>query len=147
MRPAEAAIARLDTVPGVGRSVAEAPAAAIGAAVGRFPTAKHPASWAGVCPGNRERAGRRRGGTTRKGRPRLRAPLGQAARRGTAPAAAAGGHPIPLIADHLPTEETTYRDRGGNCFDGRDRQGGRQRLARRPEGLGDAVRLTPTAIA
>ena len=44
VRPAEDAIARLDTIPGVGRSVAEALVAEIGADPARFPTAKHLAS-------------------------------------------------------------------------------------------------------
>ena len=79
LAPVEEAIARLDTIPGVGRSVAEALVAEIGADVSRFATAKQLASWAGMCPGNHESAGKRRSGRTRKGSPWLRAILVQAA--------------------------------------------------------------------
>jgi transposase len=79
VQPEEDAIARLDTIPGVGRSVAEVLVAEIGTDVGRFPSPKHLASWAGLCPGNHESAGKRRGGATRKGSPWLRACLVQAA--------------------------------------------------------------------
>ena len=51
----------------------EALVAEIGTDVGRFPTAKHLGSWAGICQGNHERAGKRRGGATRKGSSWLRA--------------------------------------------------------------------------
>ena len=107
----------------------------------------------------------RRSGKPRKGSPWRRALLVQAAhaaarakgtspaaqyrrlaaRRGKAKAAVAVGHTILVIAYHPLTEGTTYRDLGGNDFDERDRQGVRQRLVHRLEGLGYAVLLTPTA--
>src|SRR3954465_12325772 len=79
MRPLEELIARLDAIPGIGREVAEALLAEIGADMGRFPTAGHLASWAGMCPGSDESAGKRRSGRTRKGSPWLRATLTEAA--------------------------------------------------------------------
>jgi transposase len=79
MRLEAEVIARLDTIPGIGRSVAEAVVAEIGTDMERFPTAKHLASWAGLCPGNHESAGNRRSGRTRKGSPWLPACLIQAA--------------------------------------------------------------------
>ena len=79
VQPDEDAITRLDTIPGVGRSVAEVLVAEIGPDVGRFPSPQHLASWAGLCPGNHESAGNRRSGRTRKGSPWLRACLVQAA--------------------------------------------------------------------
>jgi transposase len=165
MRPDEDAIARLDTIPGVGRVAAEALVAEIGTDVGRFPTAKHLASWAGLCPGNHESAGKRRSGTTRKGSPWLRACLVQAAhaaartkgtylaaqyrrlaaRRGRAKAAVAVAHSILVIVYHLLTEGTVYCDLGGNYFDERDRQGVERRLVHRLEGLGYTVSLTSAA--
>jgi transposase len=165
VRPVEDAIARLDTIPGVGRSVAEALVAEVGTDLSRFASAKHLASWAGMCPGNDESAGKRRGGRTRKGSPWLRALLVQAARaaartrgtylaaqyrrlaarRGKAKAAVAVGHTILVIAYHLLTEGGVYRELGGNYFDERDRQAVARRLTHRLEGLGYAVTLAPQA--
>jgi transposase len=65
MQPFEAQLERLCTIPGVGRRIAETLLAEIGVDMTRFPTAKHLASWAGVCPGNYESAGKRKSGKTR----------------------------------------------------------------------------------
>lgn len=84
LRPLEPAVERLDTIPGVGRRIAEILLAEVGSDMTRFPTAAHLASWAGMCPGNQECAGKRQSGKTRKGNPRLRTALveaGQAAGR------------------------------------------------------------------
>jgi transposase len=70
---------RLQTIPGVKQRVAEGILAEVGTDVGRFPTSKHLASWAGVCPGNDQSAGKRRSGKTRKGNPWLRALLCESA--------------------------------------------------------------------
>jgi transposase len=58
-RPFAEAIERLDAVPGVDRRVAEAVLAEVGVDVKPFPTHQHLASWAGMCPGNEESAGKR----------------------------------------------------------------------------------------
>ncbi|HET8646854.1 MAG TPA: IS110 family transposase, partial [Vicinamibacteria bacterium] len=79
MRPFEAALALLDSIPGIGRWSAEVIVAEIGTDMGRFPTAGHLASWAGLCPGSDESAGKRRSGKTRKGSPWLRVTLTEAA--------------------------------------------------------------------
>jgi transposase len=133
--------------------------------VARFPTAKHLASWAGLCPGNRERAGKRQSGATRKGRPWLRGLLVQAAhaaartrgtylaaqyrrlaaRRGKSRAAVAVGHTILVIAYHLLRYGTDYHDLGPHYFDERDRRAVERRLVRRLEGLGYRVALEPRA--
>jgi transposase len=159
----EDAITRLDTIPGVGRSVAEALVAEIGSDLTRFPNAKHLASWAGLCPGNNESAGKRYSGKTRKGSPWLRACLVQAAhaaartkgtylaaqyrrlaaQRGRAKAAVAVAHSILIIVYHVLTEGTVYCDLGGNYFDERDRQAVERRLVHRLHGLGYTVSLTP----
>jgi transposase len=60
-------VALLDTIPGVDRRAAEVIVAEIGPDMGQFPTPAHLASWAGVCPGNNESAGKHRSGRTRKG--------------------------------------------------------------------------------
>jgi transposase len=165
VRPAEDAIVRLDTIPGVGRTVAEALVAEIGPNPRRFPSAQHLASWAGLCPGNHESGGKRRGGATRKGSPWLRACLVQAAhaaartkgtylaaqyrrlaaRRGRAKAAVAVAHSILVIVYHLLTDGTEYHDLGGNSFDERDRQAVERRLVHRLQGLGYRVSLDPVA--
>jgi transposase len=73
------AVQLLDSIPGVGEQVAQTIIAEIGVDMSRFPSAGHLASWAGMCPGNNESAGKRRSGKTRKGSPYLRAVLVQAA--------------------------------------------------------------------
>jgi transposase len=165
VHPDEDAITRLDTIPGVGRTVAETLVAEIGVDLTRFPSAKHLASWAGLCPGNHESAGKRRGGAIRKGSPWLRACLVQAAhaaartkdtylaaqyrrlaaRRGRAKAAVAVAHSILIIVYHVLTEGTVYRDLGATYFDERDRQAVERRLVHRLQGLGYTVSLVPVA--
>jgi transposase len=167
VRPVEDAIERLDAIPGVGRHLAEALVAEIGTDMERFPTAHHLASWAGMCPGNHESAGKRQSGKTRKGSPWLRALLVQAAhaaartkgtylaaqyrrlaaRRGTSRAAVAVGHTILVIAFHLLQRGTTYHDLGPNSFDQQDRQHVERRLVRRLRDLGYQVTLEPLAAA
>jgi transposase len=66
------AITLLDTIPGVGQRAAEILIAEIGTDMHRFPSAKHLASWAGMCPGNYESAGKRLSGKTRQGNRWLR---------------------------------------------------------------------------
>ena len=51
MAPFDEAATRLLTIPGIGKRVAEVVVAEIGVDMGRFPTAAHLASWAGLCPG------------------------------------------------------------------------------------------------
>ena len=156
-------VARLDTIPGVGRRVAEAIVAEIGTEVSRFPTAGHLASWAGLCPGQDESAGKRRSGKTRKGSPWLRTLLVEAAqaaartkhtylsaryhrlaaRRGHKKAIVALAHTILVIVYHLLREGTVYRELGGTYYDERDRRTVERRLVHRLERLGHHVTLTP----
>src|SRR5262249_39767335 len=75
LRPCEALLERLDAIPGVGRYTAEVLLAEIGPDMSRFPSAEHLASWAGMCPGNYESAGKRQKGKTRKGSKWLRTAL------------------------------------------------------------------------
>ncbi len=77
--PFHEAIDLLRTIPGVGQATAEAIVAEVGVDMSRFPSAHHLASWAGVCPGNNETAGKRRSGRTRKGNCWLRGALTEAA--------------------------------------------------------------------
>jgi len=79
MRPFAEAAARLRTLPGVGATAAEVVVAETGGDMTKFPTAGHLASWAGLCPGNDQSAGKRRGGKTTKGSQWLRSTLVQVA--------------------------------------------------------------------
>lgn len=78
--PFAAEVERLCSIPGVGRRSAEVILAEIGPDMGRFPTPGHLASWAGVCPGQRESAGKRGSAKTRKGSKWLRTALIESAR-------------------------------------------------------------------
>jgi transposase len=163
-RPFAAALARLDAIPGVGQRIAEILLAEVGPDLSRFPTAAHLASWAGLCPGNHESAGKRHGGKTRKGNASLRSALveaGQAAgrthsylgaryrrlarRRGKKRAAVALAHSILVIAYHLlTTPAASFRDLGADYFERRD-QTLEQRLIRRLERRGYTVTPNPAA--
>lgn len=150
------AVQRLDTIPGIGETVAQIIVAEIGADMECFPTDHHLASWAGMCPGNNESAGKRRSGKTTKGSRYLRAALVQAAwaashqkgtylaaqykrlvkRMGKKKALVAVGHSILVIAYHVVQKRTPYHDLGGNYFDRRNVDKQRKRLIRQLEGLG-----------
>src|SRR5437870_3191900 len=75
LRPVQPVLERLQTIPGIGRRTAEIVLAEIGADMERFGSSRHLASWAGLCPGNHESAGKRSSGRTRKGSPWLRSAL------------------------------------------------------------------------
>jgi transposase len=76
--PFRAAVELLQTIPGVGRQVAEVIVAETGADMSRFPSAAHLAAWAGVAPANYESAGKRRPAGTRHGGTWLRRALVEA---------------------------------------------------------------------
>jgi transposase len=158
------AVERLDTIPGVGRRVAEVVVAEIGRDMSRFPSADHLASWAGLVPGHHESAGKRLSGRTRKGSPALRVVLVEAARaaartrtylaaqfrrlaarRGAKRAAVAVAHSILVIAYHLLRDGGPYQDLGQTYFDERDRTRVTQRLLRRLRGLGVVVEVHQAA--
>jgi transposase len=73
------AVKQLDAVPGFHQRTAQNLIAEIGTDMSRFPTAKHLASWAGLCPGNNSSAGKRKSGRIRKANVWLKAALTQAA--------------------------------------------------------------------
>jgi transposase len=124
------AVERLMTVPGVSRRTAEVVVAEIGADMGKFPTARHLASWAGLCPGNHESAGKRYRGTVRRGNRWLKQALVQAAwaasrckggylpalyrslagRRGRKRALIAVAHALLVTCYHLLRKGEDYRD-------------------------------------
>jgi transposase len=79
MMPYEDLVQRLDGIPGIDRVTAWTVLAEIGTDTSVFGDARHLASWAALCPGNRESGGKRMGGKTRKGNPYLRRCLCQSA--------------------------------------------------------------------
>jgi transposase len=79
MTPFRAFCDLICSIPGVGRRTAEVVVAETGADMSVFPSPKHLASWAGVCPGSNESAGRVKSTQTRPGNPYLKAALGTAA--------------------------------------------------------------------
>lgn len=165
LRPFAEAQRRLQTIPGVGKRTAETILSEIGTDMSRFPTAGHLASWAGLCPGQYESAGKRKGGRTRHGSPWLKSALVEATRttarsrtylgaqyhriaprRGSKRAAVAVAHSIIVIVYHLLADDSaTYDDLGHSYFDRRSDHRLTRRLVSRLEGLGYAVTLAPAA--
>ena len=157
---------QLITIPGVAQRSAEVIIAETGVDMTCFPTSAHLASWAGMCPGNNESAGKHFTGRTRKADPWLRGVLSEcgwaaartntylgaqwrrlAPRRGKEKANIAVGHSILVIAWHLlSTPGATYQDLGADYFTRRqDPQREQRRLVRRLEALGLKVTIEPHA--
>jgi transposase len=165
--PFAEAVERLTTVPGVERRAAETVIAEIGTDMNQFPTAEHLASWAGMCPGNNESAGKRKSGKTTKGSRWLRQMLTQAAwaashtkdtylsaryrrlaaRRGKKRALVALGHTLLVIMYHVLKNGGTYRELGADFLDRLEPEGQTRRLVKRLEALGHKVILQPTDAA
>jgi transposase len=161
VRPFEDELVRLDAIHGVGRMTAEVIVAELGTDMSRFPTDRHAASWAALCPGNHESAGKRTSGKTRTGNRYLRTALVEAAqaagrsrdtylsaqyhrlagRRGKKKAAVAVAHSILVISYHLLKHGTDFHDLGGDYFDRRDQDALERRLVSRLEALGNKVSL------
>jgi transposase len=165
LRPFEAELDRLQTIPGIGRRVAEILVAEIGTDMSRFPTAGHLASWTGMCPGQNESAGKRKSGRTRKGSPWLRSALIEAAhgaarsndtylaaqvrrlkpRLGWKKTMVAVGHSILVRAYYVLQRGTTYQELGADYFVERDREQLQRRHVRALERLGYRVTLDTDA--
>ena len=156
---------RLDSIPGINRRTAEVIIAEVGVDMRAFPTAAHLASWAALCPGNNESAGKHKTGKTRKGNRWLRTALIEAAagasrakdsalrarfqrvlrHRGPKKAVVALAHALLRIAYHVLAQGTTYRELGGNYYDRRHTQRLTRRAIRLLEGQGYRVILEPAA--
>jgi len=165
--PFQAAVALLETIPCVGHTTATGIIAEIGIDMQRFLSARHLASWAGVCPGNRQSAGKRLGGKTRHGDTWLRAILGEVAwsiahtsntylaahyhrlarRCGKRKAIVAVSHTVLVVIYHMLQEGRPYQDLGADYFDRLDTQRLRRHYVRRLEQLGYAVTLAPAEVA
>lgn len=136
-RPFASANKAVSSLPGFEQRSAQNVLAEIGADMEPFPTAAHLASWAGVCPGNNESAGKRKSGRTTHGNRWLRTALVQsawaatrkkdsyfaaqyrrlAARRGKKRAIFAVAHSLLTVIYHMLKTGSTYKDLGGDYFD------------------------------
>jgi transposase len=163
--PFARAAARLDSIPGINRRAAQAILAEIGHDMSRFASAAHLASWAGLCPGNDESAGKRRSGHTRFGNRWLKQMLVQCAwaaartkrsyfhgtyqrlraRRGHKRALIAIAHAMLGTIWHLLSRGSDYVDRASVPKHQPDPQRLTQHLVQRLQQLGYTVALSPAA--
>jgi len=137
LKPYAEEIALLDEIPGVGKQSAGEIIAEIGTDMSVFPDAKHISSWAGMCPGNNESAGKKKSGRTTKGNKNLRAVLCECSwaashtkgtflaskykkmvgRRGRNRTIVAIGHNILVIAYNMLKNKTHYNELGEEFMD------------------------------
>jgi transposase len=156
----------LATIPGIKHRNAEIILAEIGIDMSCFPSPAHLASWAGVCPGNNESAGKHRSGRTRRGDPWLSSALVEAAwsasrtrgtsmqarfwriakRRGTERAVMAVAHHLLIVIWHILHDQTPYQEMGADYTTRTDDPTRRQRhLVHQLEQLGYQVTIQPAA--
>jgi transposase len=167
LAPLAPALERLQTIPGVSQRAAETVVAEIGTKMEQFPSADHLASWAGMCPGNNESAGKRRSGRSRQGNRWLKRVLVQAAwaasrskgtypqaqyrrlarRRGRKKALVAVGHTLLVVIYHVLKRGTTYAELGADFLDRLEPARLTRQLVSRLEALGHKVTLEPCPAA
>jgi transposase len=161
------AVALAQTLPGIAETAATAIIAEIGTDMSRFPSDRHIASWAGVCPGNKQSGGKRLSGQTTKGNPYLRSVLAEVAwaisrtkdnylsaqfhriarRRGQQKAVMAVAHSVLVILYHMLQEGRPYADLGPDYFEQLEAARIERYHVRRLERLGYTVTLTPAPAA
>jgi transposase len=158
-------LAQLDTIPGINKRTAEVIIAELGVDMSVFPSEHHLASWAGLCPGNNESAGKHKSGKTRKGDRWLRTALTEAAlaathtknsalgaryrrvmrHRGHHKAVVAVAHAMLRIIYHMLAEGTAYREPGPDYYDRRHQLRVTRRAIQLLERLGYRVTLDVAA--
>jgi transposase len=166
LHPFEEQAQRCEQITGVSRHVLHVLMAEVGTDMGRFPDDEHLSSWAGVCPGKKESAGKRISGRSRPGNRYVRAALVQAAhgvrrshsylgeryrrlkkRRGSKRAALAVGHSILVIYYHMRKTGQEYQEKGEQCVQPQARGKVERQLIRRLERLGYRVVLPEQPVA
>ena len=165
--PFAKALAVLDQIPGVNARIAQIIVAEIGLDMSRFQTASNLASWAGMCPGNRQSAGKSQGGKTRKGNGWLRQALVEAAwaasrskgtslsatyhrlagRRGGKRACLAVGHRILRMVHNLLSSHRPYDEGGPDYYRPTDTDRLKDKLVQRLKKLGFAVTVAAAESA
>ncbi|ADD02618.1 transposase IS116/IS110/IS902 family protein [Thermoanaerobacter italicus Ab9] len=165
MLPFEKDLALLDTIPGVGRRTAEQIIAEIGTNMEQFPSAAHLCSWAGLCPGHNESAGKQKSARTRKGNQKLRSSLIEAARaasrakdtylssqyhriaarRGANRAAVAVAHSILIIVYHILKRKQPYIELGPTYYEEKKRNMIIRQSLKKLESLG--LKVTVESVA
>jgi transposase len=158
----------LRTIPGIGERAAQVLISELGVDMSRFPTAAHLASWAGLCPGNNESAGKHKSGRTSKGNAEVRDILTECAwsagktrtyigaqfhrfhrrfgKNGGGKAAIAAAHTLIVIVWHVLHDQADYRELGHDYFTRHNHpDAAKRRLIHNLEALGYQVQLTATA--
>jgi transposase len=163
--PFASQLSQLDTVHGIARRTAEVILAEVGPDMRPFPSDRHLASWAGMCPGNHESAGKHKSGKTRKGNRWLRMALIEGAlgairtkdsalaaryrrvmrHRGHKKAVVAVAHAMLRVVYHVLAEGAPYRDLGPDYYDRRHAHRVTRRAVELLERQGYRVVLEPAA--
>jgi transposase len=158
-------VTRLDAIPGIGVWTAQVLLAELGTDMTRFPTAKHLASWVGICPETRESGGARHSGHIGQGNNWVRTALVEAGyaagrskhtylgaqyhrlkpRLGHKRATIAVGHSILVSVYHMLARGTAYHDLGADYLQGLNHEVATRRLVRRLERMGHTVIIEPVA--
>jgi transposase len=161
--PFAATITRWKSIPGIEQLAAGSLVAEIGANMDQFPSARHLVSWAGLCPGNHQSAGKRLSGRTRKANPWLKGLMTQVAwaashtkntylsqqyrrlvvKRGKRRALLAVANTVLTIVWHLEKHQTFYRDLGPDYFDHIKGEQTRRYHVKRLEKMGFKVTIEP----
>jgi transposase len=167
LQPYAQAMTLLQSIPGINALAAASIIAEIGVDMTRFPSAGHLASWAGVCPGNKQSGGKRLAAGITQGNRWLRGTLGEVAwatvhtkdnylvaqyqrlvrRRGKFKAVVAVMHSVLVIVYHVLRDQQPYQDLGADYFDRLDTARIERHHVRRLEQLGYTVTLTPSSVA
>lgn len=166
LKYSEAEIELIDSIPGVGRTSAEEIIAEIGTDMSRFPSKSNISSWAGLCPGNNESAGKKKRGKAREGNKYLKASLVEcawsnsrmkktyfyslyhriASRKGNNRASIAVAHSMLIVIYQMLKEKKSYIELGSDYFDNLDKKVRVEKLTKKIEALGYSVTIQEASV-